>query len=182
MTTANLETQTLDQRFAQLEGEIATRQEHIETLRLAFATLESNQPRPANPAADNAFELLKELVGAAPQKLEQQQVYQAKLAAAKESLKLTVEAFQEKQRQLDTLRQERREEQQVEAFQKLKLTAEEFNSLIDQAVGLMDEMRSLAQQAGVRTLEITADLKEVPYAAIYPSNICIRRRFDVQQG
>jgi hypothetical protein len=87
MTTANLETWTLDQQISQLEVEIATRQKDIENLRQAFVALESNQPRPADPAADNAFELLRELVGSAPQKLKQQQVYQAKLAAARESLK-----------------------------------------------------------------------------------------------
>ncbi len=118
MTTANLETRTLDQQISQLEVEIATRQKDIENLRQAFVALESNQLRPADPAADNVFELLKELVGSAPQKLEQQQVYQAKLTAARESLKLAVEASQEKQRQLDALRQERREEQQAEAFEK----------------------------------------------------------------
>ncbi len=181
MTTA-VEITTLDHQISELELEIATWQKDIENLRQAFVALESNQLRPANPAADNAFELLKKLVGAAPQKLEQQQVYQAKLAAARESLKLAVEASQEKQRQLDALRQERREEQQAEAFDQLKSRAEEFNCLIDQAMAELDEMRSLAQQAGVRTLEVAADLKEVPYASINQSLIRVRRRFDVLQG
>ncbi len=122
------------------------------------------------------------LVGSAPQKLKQQQVYQAKLAAARESLKLAVEASQEKQRQLDALRQERREEQQAEAFDLLKAKATKFNCLIDDAMAVLDEMRSLAQQAGVRTLEVAADLQEVPYASVNQNNIRIRRRFDVLQG
>ncbi len=67
-------------------------------------------------------------------------------------------------------------------LEKLKLTVEEFNSLIDQAMAELDEMRSLAQQAGVRTLEVAADLQEVPYASVNQNNIRIRRRFDVRQG
>jgi hypothetical protein len=49
-------------------------------------------------------------------------------------------------------------------------------------MAVLDEMRSLAQQAGVRTLEVAADLQEVPYASVNQNNIRIRRRFDVLQG
>ena len=88
----------------------------------------------------------------------------------------------EKQRQLDVLRQKKREQEQVAAFEQLKVQAEEFNRRIDEAVELLDSMRLLADAAGGRRLEVSADLVEMPYASINEAKVRIRRRFDVLQG
>ncbi len=74
-----------------LEAEIAQRGADIELLKEAIATLEAGRIRPVNPEADSAFALLVELVGSAPQRLEEQQSHEAKLEAARLSLKLATE-------------------------------------------------------------------------------------------
>ena len=99
-TTETIETSVI----ASLEGEIETRRIDIELLREAISTLEAKKIRPIDPKADSAFALLVEMVGAAPENLEQQQIYLAKIQAAKLSLKLAVELYQQKQLQLKALK------------------------------------------------------------------------------
>ncbi len=70
---------------------IASLESDIERLHEAIATLEAGRTRPVNPEADSAFALLVELVGLAPQRLEDRQVYESKLEAARLSLKLATE-------------------------------------------------------------------------------------------
>ena len=173
---------TVEQQISQLEVEINERNADIENLSEAIATLQSNQPRPAHPSADGAFALLKELVGSVPENLEQQQVYRAKLEAAKTSLRLATEVCQQKTAELKTLKEAMRSQQQAETFEQVKLEAQKFNSLIDSAVETLDAMRLLASQSGGKKLEVVADLQELPYAAIYENRVKIRRRFDVRRA
>ncbi len=62
----------LDKQISTLESEILQRDADIQNLQEALATLEANKPRPATPSADNAFELLRQMVGSVPENLEQQ--------------------------------------------------------------------------------------------------------------
>ncbi len=60
---------SLEQRITQLEAEIAKQQSDTKNLQEALTALEAGKPRPATPAADKAFELLKQLVGSVPKNL-----------------------------------------------------------------------------------------------------------------
>ncbi len=64
--------------------------------------------KPADPSCEDAFALLRELVGNVPQQLEEEQLYVARLAAAKESLSLAIAAVEQKQLELDALRQQQK--------------------------------------------------------------------------
>jgi hypothetical protein len=97
-----------EQQISQLELEIAQRDADIRKLTAALATLEANQPRPTDPSCDDAFALLRQLVGNAPKQLEERQVYAARLAAAKKSLSLAIAAVEQKQLELDALRQQQK--------------------------------------------------------------------------
>jgi hypothetical protein len=180
IATETIETKT--EQIVQLESEISSRNADIQNLTEALATLEAGRPRPQNPKADDAFSLLKELVGSAPQDLEQQQVYQAKLAAAQTSLKLAVEICDQKRTELKVLRDEARSQQQAEAFEQLKSKASRFNSLIDEAMAELEQMRELRKVAGSGTFEVVSDIQEIPYCSISSSIVRIRRRFDIRQG
>ncbi len=171
-----------EQQISQLEAEIASRNVDIQNLQEALATLTANEPRPRNPQTDDAFALLKQLIGAVPQSLEEQQVHQAKLAEAQRALHLCKLQLQEKQQRLDTLRQQQREQQQEQALEELKSKAAAFNNLIGSAMAELQAMRSLAKVAGSGTLEIVADPNETPYCHITAKSVKLRRRFDVLRG
>jgi hypothetical protein len=177
--------------IAQLESEIETRHTDIELLREAIATLEAKRIRPVNPKADSAFALLVEMVGAAPENLEQQQIYDAKLQAAKMSLKLATEICEQKSKELEVLQQENRHEQANLLLQKLLAKAEKFNAAIDSSFDLLAEMKTLNSQITqlrgdrISVLEIVADLNETPFCQIGGDRVKVRRRFDIkreQQG
>ncbi len=173
---------SLEQQIARLELEVATQQSDVRSLQEAIATIETNKPRPATPSADNAFELLRQLVGSVPENLEQEQLYRAKLAEAQRALELAIASVEQKQLELDDLRQEQRSQQQEEAFERLKSKAEMFNQLIDKVMGQLQEMRSLALVAGSGRFEVVADIREMPYCSITASSVKIRRRVDIRQG
>jgi chromosome segregation ATPase len=172
----------LEEQISQLESKILQRNADIRKLTAALATLEANQPRPADPSCDEAFALLRELVGNVPQQLEERQVYAARLAAAKKSLSLAIEACQEKQKRLDALRQQKREQQQEQALEELKSKAEGFNQLIDAAMAALEAMRTLAKIAGPGKFEVIADPNETPCCQITANSVKLRRRFDVLRG
>jgi acyl-CoA reductase-like NAD-dependent aldehyde dehydrogenase len=117
-----------------------------------------------------------------PENLEQEHLYRAKLAEAQRALELAIISVEEKQHELDALRQGQRRQQQEEAFQELKVRAEEFNRLIDSAMGRLQEMRELALVAGSGRFEIVADMNEMPYCSVNQSSVKLRRRFDVLRG
>ncbi len=172
----------LDDQISQLEAEIAKQKSDVSTLQEALTALEAGKPRPANPAADDSFELLKQLVGSVPENLEQEQLYRAKLAEAQRALQLALASLQEKQQRLDALRQQQREQQQEQALEELKSKAAAFNNLIGSAMAELQAMRSLAKVAGSGTLEIVADPNETPYCHITANSVKLRRRFDVLRG
>ena len=92
----SLETLTVGDQITKLESEVALRTADIENLTEAIATLEAGEPRPASPKSDDAFELLKQLVGTAPQDLQEHQLFEVKLAAAQQTVTLSIEACREK--------------------------------------------------------------------------------------
>jgi septum formation inhibitor MinC len=172
----------LEEQITRLEAEILQRNADIRKLTAALATLEANQPRPADPSCDDAFALLRELVGNVPQQLEERQVYAARLAAAKESLSLAIASLQERQLGLDVLRQQQQEQQQQQALEELKSKAEGFNQLIDAAMAALEAMRTLAKIAGPGKFEVVADLNEQAYCQITANSVKLRRRFDIKRG
>lgn len=188
MATAKLKELTLQQRICELEVEITSRTEDIQNLSEAIATLETNSPRPQSPAADNAFLLLKELVGDVPQRLENQRVYEGKLTAAKTSLRLASELCQERATQLKGLQQELRSQQADCLVQELLSTAEKFNTGIDEILDLFAQMQSLDGQivqlrgggGASSVLRIYAEMLEMPLCQIDGENVAILRRFDVR--
>ena len=173
--------------IAQLESEIATRQTDIELLQEAIATLEAKRIRPVNPKADAAFTLLVELVGTAPSNLEQQQIYDAKLQAAKLSLKLAIEICKQKSEELKVLQQENRQEQAYVLLQELLSKAQKFNTAIDSSFNLLAEMKTLNSEISrlrndrLQVLEVTADLIETAYCQIGGNRVKVRRRFDIKR-
>jgi chromosome segregation ATPase len=106
MTAIDLENPTLEKQIAQLESEISDRQRDIERLRDALETVEANKPGPQKPDADDIHALLREMLSSVPKTLEEKQVYEEKLVAARTSLHLATEAYRQKQLELSNLRQE----------------------------------------------------------------------------
>jgi hypothetical protein len=74
---------------------------------------------------------LKELVGNVPQRLEEKQLYRAKLEAAQTSLKMATKICDEKRVELKTLREAMRTQQASLLIQNLVGKAQEFNAAID---------------------------------------------------
>lgn len=185
--TATKTIETKNTQIAQLESEIASRNADIQNLTEALAALEAGRPRPVNPKADDAFSLLKELVGSAPENLEQQQVYQVKLEAARTSLKLAAEVCQQKTTELKTLKEAMRSQEASQLVQQLIAKAQEFNLAVDQAFDLLAEMKILNQQVsqlrgGASVLRTSSvDLNEAPYCRIAGESVSVARRFDVKQ-
>ena len=173
---------SLEQQILELEAELTVQQSDVENLQGALAAIENNQPRPARPQEDSIFTLLRELLEAVPANLEAQRVHQEKLASVQCTLEQAIASVEQKQLELDALRQQQRRQQQEEAFEKLKSKAEGFNSLIDEVMGHLQEMRSLAKVAGSGKFEVVADIREMPYCSITASSVKIRRRVDVRQG
>ncbi len=178
--------ETKNTQIAQLESEIDSRTTDIQNLTEAIATLESGQPRPQNPKSDDAFELLKQLVGAAPENLEQQQVYRAKLQAARTSLKLAVEICDQKRAEIKALKDEMRSQQSDELVQQLLAKAGKFNSAIDEAFELLAQMKEIngkisRLRGGGSVLRTSSvDLNESPFCQISGETVSVRRRFDVK--
>ncbi len=185
--TSAIASRTASKAIATLESEIETRSVDIERLREAIATLEAKRIRPVNPEADAAFTLLVELVGAAPKNLEQQQIYDSKLEAARLSLKLATEICEQKQAELKLLQQENRQEQANLLLQGLLAKAEKFNAAIDSCFDLLAEMKALNSQITqlhgdrILVLEIVADLNETPFCQIGGDRVKVRRRFDIKR-
>lgn len=158
-----------------------------ETETSAIATLEAKRIRPVNPEADSAFALLVEMVNAAPSNLEQQQVYDAKLQAAKLSLKLAIEICEQKQAELKGLKDEARSHEASQLVQQLIGKAEKFNAAIDSSFELLAEMKTLNSQImqlrndRISVLETSADTNEVPYFQIGSNRLVLRRRFDIKK-
>lgn len=183
----NLEQTALEPQMAQLEAEIGKLQADIELLKEAIATLEAGRTRPINPEADSAFALLVELVGSAPQRLEDTQVYEAKLQAARMSLKLAVENRDQKLKELKALKQAHSLEQSDHLFRELLAKAEKFNAAIDSSFELFNEMKILNSKImqlrsdRVSVLQTTADMIETPYCQIGSDRVVVRRRFDVKR-
>ena len=184
-TTEIIKTET--SAIASLEGEITQRNLDIELLREAIATLEAGKTRPINPEADSAFALLLELVGSAPQRLEDKQSYQAKLEAARLSLKLATEICEQKLNELKGLKQEHSLEQSDHLLGELLSKAEKFNAAIDSSFDLLAEMKSLSSKImqlrgdRIQVLEVTADLIETAYCQISGNRVKVRRRFDIKR-
>ena len=177
---------TVEQQISQLEVEISERNADIENLTEAIATLQSNQPRPADPSADGAFALLKELVGSVPENLEQQQIYQAKIEVARTSLRLAIEVCDQKKSELKVLRDKVRSRQASQLVQELVEKAQKFNAAIDRAFDLLAEMKSLNGQVSQlrggssSLLRTSADLNESPYCRVAGETVLIGRRFDLK--
>lgn len=185
-----LEQETESTAYSQFESEIAKRQVDIANLKEAIATLKAGKPRPVNPSADNAFNLLKEIVGAVPQRLEDEQIYDEKLREADRALQLAVDACEEKVTELKAVRSVEASQQAIASAQELVGQAEKFNAAIDAALVLLAEMKKKNDQiyrltANQETvMSIAADLNETPYCSIHKTGgqvrVFVRRRFDVR--
>jgi plasmid stabilization system protein ParE len=179
--------QTESTAIASLQSEIETRQVDIANLREAIATLKAGKPRPLNPSADNAFNLLKEIVGAVPQRLEDQKIYDEKLVEADRALQLAVNACEEKVTELKSERSVERSQQSNTLVDELVAKAEKFNAAIDAAVELLAEMKTINSQVlqlrrdHTSVFTITADLNEIPYCRIARENVLVGRRFDLKR-
>lgn len=187
MATAKLEELTLEQQISQLEAEICSRNADIRNLAEALSTLEAGKPRPQNPSADAAFELLRELVGNAPQQLERQQNYDEKVRAARTSLRLATEICGQKTTELRTLQQQMRSQQADLLVRELLEKASQFNLGIDMILDLYAEMQSLNAQIhqlrggkAPRLLTVYAEMIEMPFCRIDGEAVSILRRFDVK--
>jgi hypothetical protein len=75
MTTTELAETKLSDQISTLESEIAAQQSDIQNLREALVALQTGKPRPATPSADDAFELLRQLVGSVPENLAAGELY-----------------------------------------------------------------------------------------------------------
>ena len=129
-----------------------------------------------------------ELVGSAPQGLEDRQVYNAKLEAARLSLKLATEICEQKQAELKLLRQQNRQGQADVLLQELLAKAGKYNTFIDSSFDILSEMKSLSSEITqlrgdrISVLEIVADLNETAYCQILGGNrVKVRRRFDIKR-
>lgn len=175
-------------KISRLETEISSRTADIENLREAILTLKAGRLRPVNPSADDAFTLLKELVGSAPQRLEERHIYEEKLGEAERALQLAIEACQQKTTELKTERSAMRSQQSSELVQQLLVKAEKFNVSIDESFELLAQMKEINGQISqlrgggsvLRTSSV--DLNEAPYCQISGESVSVRRRFDVKQG
>ncbi len=177
-------TQTTDQINA-LQTEIATRKTDIANLKEALDTLIANKPRPINPNADSAFQMLRELVGNVPKSLEEQHIYQVKLGEAQRALQLSISAYEQKENQLKELRQKQDELWAKQLFEELKTKAERFNSCITEVVSLLDEIKQDSSEiyklSGDNPLSgIYIERRELPWVVISDKNVLIKRKFDVR--
>jgi DNA repair exonuclease SbcCD ATPase subunit len=168
-----------------LQTEIATRTLDIQNLQEALDTLIAGKPRPINPSADGAFEMLRELVGSVPENLEEQQLYQAKLGEAQRTLQLAISVCEQKENQLKELRQKQDELRAKQLFEQLKTKAERFNSCITEVVSLLDEIKQDSSEiyklSGDNPLSgIYIERRELPWVVISDKNVLIKRKFDVR--
>jgi len=173
---------SFEQQLTQLESDIVKQRANVEGLEDAIATLERGAPRPVDPKSDDIFNALRQLLGEVPQTLEEQRIHDAKLLEAKRTLQLAITSVQEKQCELDALRQQQEEQRQLQAFEEMKLRATEFNRLIDAAMTELEAMRGLAKIAGPGKFEVVADLNEQAYCQITANSVKLRRYFDIKRG
>ncbi len=129
-----------------LQTEIATRTLDIQNLQEALDTLIAGKPRPINPSADGAFEMLRELVGNVSKSMEEQQLYQGKLQQAQRSLELAIALCKEKQLELEGLHQKQNEIQAEQLFEQVKAKAERFNVCITEVLTLLNEIKRHLQK------------------------------------
>jgi DNA repair exonuclease SbcCD ATPase subunit len=176
------------EKISQLKTEISRRSADIQNLTSALETLQAGKSRPVDPLSDDAFSLLRELVGSAPQKLEERQIYESKLKAARETLRLSIEICEQKRAELKTLEQENRHEQADALLQELLTKAQEFNTAIDSSFALLEEMQSLNSQIvrlrgdRLQVFEVRSDLSEASYCEVGSNRVVLRRRFDLRRG
>ncbi len=185
MIATELKSTQITEQINALQAEILTRKTDIANLKEALDTLIANKPRPINPNADSAFQMLRELVGSVPQNLEEQQLYQAKLGEAQRTLQLAISVCEQKENQLKELRQKQDELQAKQLFEQIKTKAERFNSCITEVVSLLDEIkqdsREIYKLRGDNPLSgIYFEQREMPWAVVSGRSISIRRKFDVR--
>jgi hypothetical protein len=172
-------------QISALQTEIATRESDIQNLQEAIDTLVANKPRPINPSADGAFEMLRELVGNVPKSMEEQQLYQGKLKQSQRSLDLAIALCKEKQLELEGLQQKQKEIQAEQLFQELKLKAERFNVCITEVLtlldGIKDNSREIYKLRGDNPLlGVYFESRETPWCVISDKNVLIKRKMDVK--
>ncbi len=184
VTTELTPTQTTDQINA-LQAEITTRKTDIANLKEALDTLLAGKPRPANPESDNAFEMLKQLVGNVPKSMEEQQLYQSKLEEAQRALQLAIAVCKEKQLELEGLQQQQDEIQAEELFQELKLKSERFNVCITEVLSLLEQIKQNSREiyklrGDNPLLGVYFESRETPWCVISDKNVLIKRKIDVK--
>ena len=143
----NVEQQNqLSQQIDSLQTEITTRRLDIQNLQEALDSLVANKPRPINPSADEAFEMLKQLVGNVPKSMEEQQLYQMKLQEAQRVLELAIELCKQKESELASLQQQQHEILAERLFEEIKVKAERFNSCVSELIDLLGEIQQSSRQ------------------------------------
>ena len=181
------EIESLQSQISELESDVSNRQQDINNLREAIKTIESNEPRPPSPSADDIFVLLRELVGAVPEQIEQRELYEARLEAARNSLELAEETCQHKSSTLQLLKAELREKLAEQLFQKLTEQARKFNENADENFALLEKMKELRNQitrlrGGTAPLNLYCEEREAMYCGISANAVTVQRRIDFPRG
>lgn len=182
----NVEQQNqLSQQIDSLQTEITTRRLDIQNLQEALDTLIAGKPRPANPESDNAFEMLKQLVGSVPETLEEQRIYEAKLQEAERSLRLAIAVCEEKELGLGELQQKQRKLQAEELFEQVKVKGERFNACVSEVVKLLDEIKQTSNQISALRGDscltgVYFEKRELPWCVTSDRTLVIRRKFEVK--
>ena len=167
-----------------LQTEITTRKTDIANLKEALDTLVTNKPRPINPSADSAFEMLRELVGNVPKSIEEQRIYQAKLGEAQRALQLSISACEQKENQLKELREKQDELQAQELFEQVKVKGERFNACVTEMLTLLGEIKENSNQISTLRGEnclsvIRFEKREIPWFTSSTRTIAFLRKFEV---
>lgn len=168
-----------------LQTEITSRKTDIANLKQALDTLLAGKPRPANPESDNAFEMLKQLVGNVPESLEQQHIYQAKLGEAQRTLELAIAACKQKESELEELQQKQHENLADKLFEEIKVKAERFNCCVSEVIELLGQIQETSRQ--IYTLRgnnplsgVYFEKRELPWCVVSERSILIKRKFDIR--
>lgn len=185
MITTETTNTNLEQQISVLETEISTRKTDIKNLQEALDTLIAGNPRPANPESDNAFEILKQLVGTVPESLQEQHVHQVKLQEAQRALELAITACEQKENQLKDLRKKRDELQAEQLFEQVKAKGERFNSHVTEMLKLLDEIKETSNQIsnlrGDNCLTVIRfEKREIPWFTFSSRTISFLRKFEVR--
>jgi SMC interacting uncharacterized protein involved in chromosome segregation len=173
----------LDEQISALQSEIRARKTDIKNLEEALQTLISGKSRPANPESDNAFELLKQLIGDVPQNLEQEQIYSAKLQEAQRALQLAIAACEQKENQLRDLEKKQSELQAIQLFEELKVKGEQFNSCVIELLKLFNEIKETSKQIsslrGDNCLTVIGfERREIPWFTSSSRTVAFLRKFE----